>query len=256
MEIIDAYTHCGIGKYEPIEVVARTMESAGAKRAVLVQHLGEFDNSYIGGIVGLHREQFAGVCLVDHTTENAVRQLELLANTGRFRGVRFPVQVLLDAPKLFDAAARLGLVLVLYAPVGMASVMEPMRRFLDRNLEAQFVLTHLATPRMEEAPRFAGARTAFQLAKFPNVYWQLSGMKMYCPWPHEPLYPLIADAFNAFGAKRILWGSNFPVVGNACDYQNDLNLLMDGRLPIPPDAIRSIAGGNAAQLWFPSQLPT
>ena len=45
--IIDSYTHCGISKYLPIEDVSATMDRAGVHRAVLAQHLGEFDNSYI-----------------------------------------------------------------------------------------------------------------------------------------------------------------------------------------------------------------
>ncbi len=250
MEIIDAYTHCGLSKYEPIKQVARVMASAGVGRAVLVQHLGEFDNSYIAGCVASAPDRLAGVCLVDHTLPDAVSQLEKLANSGCFRGVRFPVQVLIDAPDLFDTAAKLGLVLVLYAPDGMGYVVESLNRFLDLHPGARVVLTHLGTPRMEEAPEFAGARRAFRLARHPGVYWQLSGMKMYCPWPHEPLHPLIADAFSAFGPERILWGSNYPVVGSELDYGRDLELLTQERLPIPPDAIPAIAGGNAKRLWF------
>ena len=64
------------------------------------------------------------------------------------------------------------------------------------------------------------------------------------------LYPLIADSFTHFGPKRMLWGSNYPVVGTKDDYEADLHLLLDGKLPIPPDAIPKIAGENAQRLWF------
>ncbi|MGE3314560.1 MAG: amidohydrolase [Planctomycetaceae bacterium] len=252
MQIIDAYTHCGLSKYEPIERVSTAMFAAGVSRAVLVQHLGEFDNSYLAEQVQRRRERYAAVGLVDHTQSDAMSRLRSLAKSGNFRGVRFPAQVLLDAPDLWHAAVELGLILVLYAPDGMGYIIEPMRRFLDMRPHANVVLTHLATPRMEDAPEFAGARTAFRLAEYPGVYWQLSGMKMYCPWPHEPLYPLIENAFAAFGADRILWGSNYPVVGTGLDYRNDLKLLTSGALPIPPVAIPLIAGENAFKLWFPA----
>jgi predicted TIM-barrel fold metal-dependent hydrolase len=75
-------------------------------------------------------------------------------------------------------------------------------------------------------------------------------MKMFCPYPHEPLYPLIAQAIDAFGANRILWGSNYPVVGTVEDYTADLRLLLDDRLPVPGEAIAKIAGENAVRLWF------
>ena len=30
----------------------------------------------------------------------------------------------------------------------------------------------------------------------------------------------------------------------------DLMLLLDGKLPVPDDAIEAIAGGNARRFWF------
>ena len=75
-------------------------------------------------------------------------------------------------------------------------------------------------------------------------------MKMFCPHPHEALYPLIEQAVAAFGPQRILWGSNYPVVGSQEDYTADLRLLLDGGLPVPREAIGQIAGENAKRLWF------
>jgi predicted TIM-barrel fold metal-dependent hydrolase len=250
VEIIDAYTHCGLSKYEPVEQVARAMAATGVSRAVLVQHLGEFDNSYIGECVAAEPSRYAGVCLVDHTRPDSVKQLEEHANSGRFRGVRFPANALIESPQLFDAAARLDLVMALYAPDGMANVADALQRLLETREHARIVMTHLGTPNMAEAPEFPSARAAFRLAEYSGVYWQLSGMKMYCPWPHEPLHRLVADGVEAFGPEHVLWGSNYPVVGNEVDYQRDLELLTGGWLPIPREAIPSIAGGNARRLWF------
>jgi L-fuconolactonase len=75
-------------------------------------------------------------------------------------------------------------------------------------------------------------------------------MKMFCPPPHEPLHPLIERVVAAFGASRIVWGSNYPVVGSQDDYVVDLRLLLDGRLSLPHDAISQIVGENARRLWF------
>ena len=45
--MIDAYVHCGQSKYEPVESVLATMSVANVDRAVLIQHLEEYDNSYL-----------------------------------------------------------------------------------------------------------------------------------------------------------------------------------------------------------------
>jgi predicted TIM-barrel fold metal-dependent hydrolase len=65
-------------------------------------------------------------------------------------------------------------------------------------------------------------------------------MKIFCPYPHTLLYPLLAEASERFGTSRLVWGSNYPVVGDEQDYASDLRLLLDGRLPLPDEAIAAI----------------
>lgn len=250
MEIIDAYVHSGMRKFQPIEAVANVMESAGVSRAVIVQHLGEFDNSYIGGIVEANPVRFAGVCLVDHTAPNAADALEHYAGSGLFKGVRFTADTLQIAPHLWRKAVELGLVVVLYAPDGVATITNPLRAFLAKHPQCKLVISHLGNPNVQEAPQFEAQRKVCSLADYPGVYYQVSGMKMFCPYPHEELYPLISEAAAAFGTSRLIWGSNYPVVGDENDYANDLRLLLEGRLSIPKEAIPLIAGANARALWF------
>jgi L-fuconolactonase len=239
-----------VSKYEPIERVREVLASAGVRRAVLVQHLGEFDNSYLGGIAAAEPERFASVCLVDHTAPDATTKLKELAGSHRFKGVRLTTDACIAAPGLLQAAVDSGLILVLYAPRGMGEFVPSLAAFLETRPDARVVLTHFGTPVLAEAPLFGKYREIFRLARYRGVYFQVSGMKMYCPYPHEPLYGLIEAAAEEFGVQRLCWGSNYPVVGDAQDYARDLRLLLDGKLPIPPAAIADIAGGNASRLWF------
>src|SRR5579871_5736006 len=158
MEIIDAYSHCGLKKYEPIETVQSVMAASGVSRAVLVQHLGEFDNSYIGGIAARDPEHFAGVCLVDATSPVAVQSLQTLAASGQFKGVRFTIDVCTFAPELFQAAVDVGLIIVLYAPEGVAKAIGPLINCLDARPTARLVLRHLGTPNLADGPEFVAAR--------------------------------------------------------------------------------------------------
>jgi hypothetical protein len=82
--IIDAYAHCGISKYLPLPDVLAVMEKADVQRTVLCQHLGEYDNRYLAGVVTQHRDRFAAVCLVDLEQPNAIDVL-LPGNTPGWR---------------------------------------------------------------------------------------------------------------------------------------------------------------------------
>jgi L-fuconolactonase len=250
MNIIDAYAHCGLSKYEPIEKVRDVMASAGVSRAVLVQHLGEFDNAYIGSIVESDPQHFAGVLLVDHRQKDAIGTLERWHSSGHFQGIRLTSQAITESPDLLSTAANLGLIIVLFAPEGISPIVGRLEKEFRLAPFTRLVITHLGNPGLEKGDIAASARDAFRLAGFANVFLQISGMKQFCPFPHEALFPLIADSFTHFGPSRLLWGSNYPVVGTKDDYVADLQLLLDGKLPIPSEAIPKVAGENAQRLWF------
>lgn len=250
MEIVDSYLHCGLTKYRPIEDVETTISAAGVSRAVIVQHLGEYDNSYIRRIVEKQPSRFAGVCLVDHRDTRVGHSLEALLVDGPFRGVRLTADVLRETPAVFTATADAGGVIAYFAPQGIAGSVDTLIRFLDTRPDCRLVITHLGNPSIEESPGFAEHRAIFRLASYAGVYLQISGMGMFGQYPHEPLYPLIDEAARAFGTERLVWGSNFPVVGEIEEYKKELRLLLDGRLPVPAESIPAIAGGNSRALWF------
>jgi len=250
MEIVDAYAHCGLNKYTPIEDVRAVMKTAGVSCAVLVQHMGEFDNSYIADIAASDPTCFAGVFLVDSSSVTAVEDLKKEARSGVFKGIRFTVDVFKNSPQLCQAAVDEGLIIVLYAPDGIAEHVEILDAFLNLNPSCRLVITHLGNPDLGEGPGFESYKSVFTLARYAGVYYQVSGMKMFCPYPHRELYSLIGEAVEAFGVSRLVWGSNYPVVGDDDDYMKDLHLLLEKKLPLPEQTIKEIAGNNAHRLWF------
>lgn len=141
--MIDGYCHCGLSKYRPVEDVLAVMKSAGIERAVLCQHLGEYDNAYLAGVVERHPATLAAVCLIDPTSASAVPDLESLHATGRFRGVRLLADWLRDYESLWGRAVELGLTLVIYAPQGMVAATPVITRFAAAHPAARVVVTHL-----------------------------------------------------------------------------------------------------------------
>ena len=91
---VDGYSHCGVSKYRPVEDVLAVMRGAGVERAVLCQHLGEYDNSYLAGVVSRHPQTFAAVCLVDPTGADASTELaKWHATESAFRAAHLAIQV-------------------------------------------------------------------------------------------------------------------------------------------------------------------
>lgn len=250
IDIVDGYLHCGRTKYRPVAEVRSVLERAGVGRAVLVQHLGEYDNSYIGGIAAASPDMFAGVFLVDISSPRRVEQMSALAASGHFKGIRLTAESLVTAPDLWHEACLRRLIIVLYAPTGLLGHVAPLRDFLEGHRDCRLVITHLGNPDVRHAPTFEGYDVVLDLARYPGVHFQLSGIKMFCPHPHRELHPFVRSAAQRFGPSRLIWGSNYPVVGELADYLADLRLVTDNVLSLPGEWVADILGGNARRLWF------
>jgi L-fuconolactonase len=262
-EIVDAYCHCGPdwGAMEewrkpkvpnqPIEFLRKVMASIGVSRTVVAQHHGG-DNDYILKIIKEEPWKFAGLFRLQHDTPTPERELELHASNGLFRGTRAFEEVWHEAPHLVGVAARLGFVIM-----NSGGTIEQLRALLGENPECELVLLHFGGGRPEQT------ESVITLAEWPNVYVQISGFGlMDRKYPYSEIYPTIEKLVAAFGPSRLMWGSDYPV-GDAYwaathpivelpeqVYKEDLALLLEGKLPVPRDAIPDIAGGNARALYF------
>ena len=248
--MIDAYVHCGATKYLPAAVVARAMAAAGVGRAVLCQHLGEYDNSYLESVVGANPERFTAVALIDGDDTRWREALAAVAASGAFRGLRVVDEMIARNPALVEEAASLGLVIVVYAPTGIARALAPVRRLLAARPGATVEITHLGCPQLEDG-KLVGGLELLELADEPGVVVTLSGLSMFCEAPHLPLLPLIVATLDEFGPERVLWGSNFPVGGGDDEsYRRELELIVAGAWGIDPPAARLITAENARRIWF------
>ena len=78
----------------------------------------------------------------------------------------------------------------------------------------RFVLDHLAKPLIRSGSLQPWARGIQELAAFPNVFCKLSGMVTEADWQRwkpENMTPYLDVAFECFGPKRLMIGSDWPV---------------------------------------------
>lgn len=245
--IVDAYTHCGVEKFQPLPEVQAMMRTVGISKALLAQHLGQFDNSYIESCVRSSPETLAGVAMIDATAPTAQAALDSVVGSGAFRGLRMTAEMLVDAPKIASAAVEHGLHLVLYCPDGTAAIAGVLRDLAAG--PGRIVVTHLGSPQVDGDVMTRG-EDVLTLASDPRVLVTLSGAGMVCEVPHTPLHALVRSVVSEFGADRVMWASNFPVTGDAAAVAADLHLLQDNVWGLDPAAIADIQGTVANRIWF------
>ena len=248
--MIDSYTHCGIDKYEPVESVVEAMEYSEITRAVLVQHLGQFDNSYIDNVVKDSPETFTGVGLVDTTDANWYREIEALSNSDSFMGIRFSSPSILGNFDAVIEAGQMGLNLILYTPDGIDEVSQEIAALARKVPDTSIVLTHLGCPG-QKVDVDRGNGSIVRLGEFPNVFVGLSGQHMFCEYPYRNLLVYTKRIVETYTSKRIMWGSNFPVCGSVEAYRSDLSYISSEHLELSDVEVQDITEYTARKLFFP-----
>jgi L-fuconolactonase len=95
-------------------------------------------------------------------------------------------------------------------------------QFVGRHPDQIFILDHAAKPRIRERVLDPWCDNIRELALRPNVYCKISGMVTegdWDTWSEEELSPYIDVVLEAFTPKRLMFGSDWPVVTLASSYQ-------------------------------------
>lgn len=86
--------------------------------------------------------------------------------------------------------------------------------FVDRHPEQVFVVDHLAKPENGRRLLEPWRSQMRELGKRANVHCKLSGgiTEADLAWTHDSVVPYFDWVLEAFGAERLIFGSNWPVV--------------------------------------------
>lgn len=124
--------------------------------------------------------------------------------------------------------------------------------FVDRHPGQIFVLDHIAKPRIKDHLLEPWRTTLSQLARRENVYCKLSGLVTeadWSSWTENDLEPYVDVVLEAFGPRRILFGSDWPVLLAACSYRRWVELVRRMIGTLSGDEQDWIMGKTAAEAY-------
>lgn len=203
----------------PEELLA-AMDEAGVAKAAVVQASTAYghDSSYVADSIARYPDRLTGVFSVDPLDPEAVKHIAHWTSRGMTgmrvftTGTTMPGQQgwLGDeaAYPVWEEAGRRKL------PVAMQMTLKgvPMlEKIVQAFPQTDFLLDHLARITLDDGPPYAAGAPLLTLARYPNVYLKLTSRTV------EQTHSGKADAksfmemiLKHFGARRMLWGSNFP----------------------------------------------
>src|SRR4051794_25532169 len=204
----------------------------------------------IAGVVGWVDLEAADVA-------DALAALRSLPGGDRLVGIRHPVQSEPDPEWLCRPAVRRGLAAVaqeglvydlLTIPVQLPAAIATVRALP----EARFVVDHLSKPPIAsgELEPWAGQMRA--LAAHENVACKLSGMVTeadWRAWTVDDLRPYAETVLEAFGPRRVLFGSDWPVCLLAASYADVVDAAEALTASLTRDERTEVFGGTARRTY-------
>jgi L-fuconolactonase len=123
---------------------------------------------------------------------------------------------------------------------------------VERFPEQPFVVDHIAKPSIRMGELHPWARQMQTLGKCANVYCKLSGMITEADWKNwqaEDLRPYLDVVLDAFGAERLMFGSDWPVCLLAGNYGQVKQLIEHYVSHLPLEQQQNILGLNAIRFY-------
>ena len=125
-------------------------------------------------------------------------------------------------------------------------------QFVDRHPKQRFVLDHIAKPRIRDGAVMPWRDNLREMARRPNVWCKISGVVTEADhkhWTEAQVRFYVDTAIEAFGPKRIMFGSDWPVCLEATMYKNWSDLVHRATKNFSPSERDMIFGGSAAAAY-------
>ena len=185
------------------------------------------------------------------------RVLSVLAGNSLFKGVRHVVQGEADPTFLegdafnegVRAVTKLGLV---YDLLVVARQLPAATKFVDLHPKQMFVLDHIAKPIVQGVPPAEWRQHIQELAQRENVSCKFSGVVTEVPgwqWTPELLRPYFEVVLEAFGPRRLMFGSDWPVCLVATSYARWFEFVQSCTASLSPGERDRILGGTAVEIY-------
>jgi L-fuconolactonase len=123
---------------------------------------------------------------------------------------------------------------------------------LERYPELRVVVDHAAKPAIGSGDDAAWRSDVAAVAQFSNVACKLSGLVTEAPsnWTVDDLRPYVEHLLTCFGAERLIWGSDWPVVNLAADYRRWISTAEQLMAGLDASAQSRVFGGNAVGMYL------
>jgi len=235
------------------EMLLELMRAHGVAHTVIIQVIYyRWDNRYVADVLKQYPRQFQGVARVNPEDPAAPDHLSKLVEQG-FRGVR--ISPAGDArgdwirgplmPPLWRRCRELRVPMTVLAPVER---MPDVRLLVEKFPDLTVVIDHMADCPPDQPEQL---KKLLALSRYPKVFvkishtWSLSRQ----PYPYLDSQEQVKRLYDVFGPRRLMWGTDWPMVEKHCGYAKALAVVRDEMKFLSAEDKRWILGRTVERVW-------
>jgi L-fuconolactonase len=213
------------------EMLLDLMRANGVQKTVIIQVIHyRYDNSYLAAVLKQYPTLFQGVCRVDPLDPAAPDHLTQLTEQG-FRGVRLSPAA--DAagdwitgpsmPPLWKRCESLKVPMTLLMPI---TRVPDAQKLIEKYPDLTVVVDHMADSPLDHPDEL---ENLLALARYPRVFvkishtWSLSSQS----YPWLDAQQQVKRVYEAFGPKRLMWATDWPIAKERATYAQRLDVVRD-----------------------------
>lgn len=234
------------------------LDKVGVEKTVLVQATDTVAETEFLLEIARKTDRVAGVIgWVDLSAHDAITTIDRLRADPKLKGLRPMLQNIEDTAWIIQEAVQPTLRHMAKTGLRFDALIQPrhlpyLLEIATKHTELMIIIDHAAKPNMkQDKPDGSWLTGMSKLAACTNVWCKLSGMltEIGPQWQNDDLTAFAAHILLEFGSEKVLWGSDWPVLNLASDYETWFKTSKKLIAHLPEEEQRSILGVNATEFY-------
>lgn len=205
------------------------IDNAQVDGTIIVQAASSVaETEYMLLIADQHEWIYGVVGWVDMLADDASDVIKRLAKNPKFVGIRAAIEGEANHEWILQSALRPAIETLIdlnltFDCQGRVWLLKNLLKFFKTYPELKCVIDHCAKPLIKDGIMQPWADEIAEIAQNTNAYCKLSGLSTEADhhnWVAADIAPYAAHVIEQFGAERVMFGSDWPVVNLGASYQS------------------------------------
>lgn len=188
---------------------------------------------------------------------DAGQRIARFAKNAKFVGVRPMIQDIPDPNWMLKPELTPAIEALIKHDLRLDALLKPMHllpfvQFLDRYPEPRIVIDHCAKPEIRTGTFQPWADQIAQIAETSDVMCKLSGLVTEAApgWTDQDIRPYAQHILKCFGPSRVMFGSDWPVLNLAGDYDAWVKFVTELCADLTGSETASVFGETARNFYL------